>query len=337
MERIILILALLICIVLGSCKKNEDDTSAYVPEVTTIPYTNLLPTTVVTGGVVTSDGGSEVTSRGVCWGTQNPPDITANTKPQGKGLGNFTSELSNLNPSTNYYLRAYATNKFGTGYGSVISFKTPDPMVTNSTPITDIDGNTYQTIKLGNQYWMSENLKTSRYRNGDPIPTGLSNSDWAITVDGAYAFYDNDPANDDVYGKLYNWYATVDTRGLCPAGWHVATDDDWTELSNHIMSYNYIYSEVGGTLKMTGTSLWELPNTGATNSSGFSAKPGGWMENVNNYNSTAKGYAATFWTSTEFSSETAFIRNLRNNSGELWRFNNNIKKQFGASIRCVKD
>jgi len=337
MKRIIFILALFICLVLYSCKNKENEMSDYVPEVTTIPYTNLSPTTVVSGGVVTSDGGSEVTSRGVCWSAQNPPDIKANTKPQGKGLGNFTSELSGLNPSTTYYLRAYATNKFGTGYGSVISFKTPEPMVTNSTPISDIDGNTYQTIKLGNQYWMSENLKTSRYRNGDPIPTGLSNNEWAITTEGAFAVYDNDPANNDIYGKLYNWFATVDPRCLCPTGWHVPTDDDWTDLSNHIISYNYLYSEVGGTMKMAGTSLWEPPNTDATNSSGFNAKPGGWMEKPNNYNHTAKGYWTAFWSSTEFGNDFAFSRCLRYNKGELFRIYNNNDKHYGCYVRCIKD
>ena len=337
MKTSIFVILVLSGIVLFSCKKKENDMSMYVPEISTIPYTSLTPTTVVSGGVVTSDGGSEVIGRGVCWGQQNPPDIEDNIKPQGKGLGNFTSEITGLTVSTTYYLRAYATNKFGTGYGSVLVFKTRDPIFTNSTPITDIDGNTYPTIKLGNQFWMAENLKTSRYRNGVIIPTGLSNSEWGSTSEGATAIYNNEPANYDAYGRLYNWYASTDPRGLCPSGWHVPTDDEWTDLSNHILSYNYLYSEIGGTLKMTGTSLWQSPNTGATNSSNFLAKPGGLIENTNNFNPTGIGTGATFWTSTEYGNENAFIRILMYNSSELNRFYNNTMKQFGASVRCIKD
>ena len=126
--------------------------------------------------------------------------------------------------------------------------------------VTDIDGNHYDTITIGTKVWMTENLKTTKYNDGTPIPTGLSDDAWRTTKTGAYSIYDNNAANDAAYGKLYNWYA-VNSGKLAPKGWHVATEKDWAELGRG-----------GGALKAT--TGWNSPNTGADNSAAF-ALPGG--------------------------------------------------------------
>jgi uncharacterized protein (TIGR02145 family) len=140
--------------------------------------------------------------------------------------------------------------------------------------MTDQEGNVYKTIVIGTQEWMAENLNASIYRNGDAIATGLSDADWENTINtqqGAWAYYNNDASYACPYGKLYNWYACVDARQLCPVGWHVPTDAEWTVLTDYLGGE----SVAGGKMKTTGTSLWNSPNQGATNSSGFSAVPGG--------------------------------------------------------------
>ena len=144
--------------------------------------------------------------------------------------------------------------------------------------VTDIDGNLYNTVQIGNQCWMQSNLKVTKYRNGDNIPTGLSNSSWGSTFSGAYVSYLNSTINDSLFGKLYNWYAVGDGRGICPIGWHVPSNSEWTTLTDFLGGE----SVAGGALKNTSTQPipggWNVPNTGATNSSGFTALPGGWRD-----------------------------------------------------------
>ncbi len=142
--------------------------------------------------------------------------------------------------------------------------------------VTDMDGNVYRTVQIGKQCWIAENLRVERYRNGDGIPTDLSESAWTATNGGAAAAYLNLPENAAIYGLLYNWFTAVDPRGLCPAGWHVPTDAEWTELTDYLGGENV----AGGKMKTTGTldagtGLWAAPNFGATYSSGFSGLPGG--------------------------------------------------------------
>ncbi len=142
------------------------------------------------------------------------------------------------------------------------------------------DGRTYDLVEIGGQCWFADNLATDQYRNGDLIPTGLDNTTWQNTTAGAYAIYNNDPANDVTYGKLYNNYIITDIRGLCPLGWHVPTDCEWMYLEGSLgmspedqEANGWRGTNVGGALKIT--NYWQYPNIGGTNSSGFSAKPGG--------------------------------------------------------------
>jgi len=197
----------------------------------------------------------------------------------------------------------------------------------------DIDGNTYKTVKIGNQCWTQSNLKVSKYRNGDNIPTGLSNSAWANTTSGAYAIYDNKRVNDGLYGKLYNHYAVTDSRGLCPTGWHVPSDAEWTTLENQLGGS----SVAGGALKSTATyptsGDWNSPNTGATNSSGFTALPGGLRYgNGDFYGMASIGY---WWSSSVSSGSFAWFRVLLYNTSDIGR--GNYYRSNGISVRCCRD
>jgi len=207
--------------------------------------------------------------------------------------------------------------------------------------VTDIDGNTYKTIKIGDQWWMAENLKVSHYRNGDAIPTGHSNSEWADLSTGAYVVYDDNERNSEPYGYLYNWYAVDDNRNIAPAGWHIPTDDEWKELEIYLgMSqsaankFGWRDTDEGGKLKETGTAHWNSPNTGATNESGFTALPGGYRGSYDGgyYD---LGNSGSFWSSTEDNSHNAWSRRRSYYYSGVYRGNSN--KESGFSVRCVRD
>jgi uncharacterized protein (TIGR02145 family) len=203
------------------------------------------------------------------------------------------------------------------------------------TTVTDIDGNVYQTVTIGGQVWMAENLKVTRYCNGDPIPNITSDSDWTSLTTGARCDYDNDADNVPVYGRLYNWYAVDDSRGIAPEGWHVPTDAEWQTLVDYLGGS----SVAGGKMKTTGTieeetGLWGHPNEGATNESGFSALPGGYRSHLDGYFGSL-GSDALFWSSTEYSSLSAWTRRLSCYLSGVNR--NSYDKQLGFSVRCVRD
>ena len=200
------------------------------------------------------------------------------------------------------------------------------------------DGRTYDLVEIGGQCWFADNLATDQYRNGDLIPTGLDYTTWPYTTEGAYAIYNNDPANDITYGKLYNWYTTVDTRGLCPTGWHVPTDCEWMFLEGSLgmsvadqESIGFRGTTEGGALKIT--TIWNLPNSGATNSSGFTALPGGYRDFSGNYYHL--GHGCNWWSTINFGSDNAWSRNMDTVSSNVSR--NNYKKQDGFSVRCLRD
>lgn len=194
--------------------------------------------------------------------------------------------------------------------------------------ITDIDGNEYRTIQIGVREWMAENLRTTRYRNGTPIPKVLDNSNWSNLASGAYCWYNNDSSSyDNTYGKLYNWYAVIDTSGLCPTGWHVPSDNDWTALTNSLEQ-----PFVGAKLKEEGTAHWINNNPCVTNESGFSALPGGSRGADGSF--TSIGEIADFWSNTSTTSTLAWYREL--NSGCNFS-KNDPDKRSGLSIRCLKD
>ena len=225
------------------------------------------------------------------------------------------------------------------GYSSGITLHTcGTPNVHNAErtygTMTDQEGNEYKTIVIGTQEWMAENLKTSIYRNGDVIPTGLSTSQWTSTVQGAWAYFQNDASRNCPFGKLYNWYACVDARELCPTGWHVPTDDDWTALSDFLGGE----AIAGGIMKTTGvsdtaTGLWSAPNSGATNSSGFSGIPGGYRLSQGPYSNLE--FIGYYWSSSDFVTLSAYYRFLIYDDVNLTRATGG--KGNGFSVRCLRD
>jgi uncharacterized protein (TIGR02145 family) len=184
-------------------------------------------------------------------------------------------------------------------------------------------------ITIGTQQWMESNLEVATYRNGDVIPQVTDATAWAALTTGAWCYYNNDPANGAIYGKLYNWHAVNDPRGLAPTGWHIPTDAEWTTLTTTLGGA----SIAGGKMKSVGITLWTTPNNGATNESGFSALPGGYR-NYNGpfYNIGIRGY---WWSSSQLDSSYAWYRSLENSFGFATRNPND--KICGFSVRCLRD
>jgi uncharacterized protein (TIGR02145 family) len=324
----------------GTVYGNEESfttSSPTPPQLTTTTVSSVTWIGAMTGGDVSSDGGSPVTGRGSAYGIVQNPNTADNTTSDGTGTGVFTSTLIGLTASTNYYVRAYATNSVGTAYGNEVSFMTeslPGVRCPGTPTVTDIDGNVYNTVQIGNQCWTLTNLKVSKYVNGATIPTGLSSSEWSTTTSGAYAIYNNDPVKDGLFGKLYNHYTVKDSRGLCPSGWRVPSDADLSTLVDQLG----VPMNAGGALKSTGIQPaawgWASPNTGATNSSGFTALPGGVRGFSGGfYSLTSSG---SFWSSdgngTGLSSN-AWYRNVISANSTIYRSTN--YRSTGMSVRCV--
>ena len=192
--------------------------------------------------------------------------------------------------------------------------------------VTDKDGNAYKTVKIGKQEWMAENLKTEHYRNGDEILQVQDKDEWNKLTSGAWCYYENQTENGVVYGKIYYWYAVNDPRGIVPEGWHVSTDDEWTQLTDFLGG-----AETAGT-KLKSTSGWD-ENFAGNNSSGFSALPGGYRNNDGYF--VNKGINALYWTSTELNSERVWFRNIIGSIPDVYR--PTYFKNFGLYVRCVKD
>lgn len=202
----------------------------------------------------------------------------------------------------------------------------------NSGTVSDIDGNIYHPIVIGTQTWLMENLKVAHYRNGNPIPNITDNTQWYNVRSGACSFYNNNITNLNTYGRFYNAYAVKDSRGIAPIGYHIPTDAEWTTLRNYLGG-----NTAGGKMKVVGTSLWASPNSGATNSSGFSALPSGYR----NYNGAFLNinFMAVWYSSSEFISPNGdpffWNRYIRNDLTDL--IPNNDVMQAGYSVRCIKD
>ena len=190
---------------------------------------------------------------------------------------------------------------------------------------TSSDAAFLPTIVIGTQQWMEKNLDVLTYRNGDIIPQVTDPTTWAALTTGAWCYYNNDPSN----GKLYNWYAVNDPRGLAPTGWHVPTDVEWTTLSTTLGGD----AVAGGKMKVAGTTRWTAPNTGADNSSGFAGLPGG--NRSTNGTFGLVGSNGFWWSSTETNTSNAWSRNLDYNDGNIRR-NLNFK-QYGFPVRCLRD
>lgn len=198
-----------------------------------------------------------------------------------------------------------------------------------SNTVTDIDGNVYHYITIGTQVWLVENLKTTRYNDGTPIPLVTDNTAWSNLDTSAYSWYNNDIANKATYGALYNWF-TVNTGKLAPSGWHVPSDGEWTTLTDFLGGENI----AGGKLKEAGTTHWRIPNAGATNEFGFTALPAGHRDVNGSYN--AMGDDGFWWSASEYGTTgKVWYRNMNYNYAGVLSVSNN--KINGHSVRCIKD
>jgi uncharacterized protein (TIGR02145 family) len=230
-----------------------------------------------------------------------------------------------------------ANNNGGTSTGTTLhtcgAVNVHNPNLTYGSMI-DQEGNAYKTIVIGTQEWMAENLNTSIYRNGDAIPTDLSNTEWAATQLGAWTYYNDDMSNECPHGKLYNWFTCVDDRQLCPTNWRIPTNEEWIQLTTHLGG-----AEIsGGKMKSTGTletsnGWWFEPNTSADNISGFSGTSAGYRLNDGFYANL--GYTSYWWSSSEFNTEDALHHFLLSYSPSTG--SNNSMKQHGFSVRCLRD
>jgi uncharacterized protein (TIGR02145 family) len=304
-------------------------TNAVLPTVTTANITDITATTASCGGNVTEDGGATIIARGVCWSTSPNPTIADSHTTNGSGTGNFISILSGLIHNTVYYVTAYATNSVGTTYGNQQDFTTNTVQCPSS--FTDPrDGNVYTAIVIGSQCWMANNLNIGNRINGNHEQENNSTIEKYCFSD--FEFYC------DIYGGLYQWNEMMQytssqgVQGICPTGWHLPTDAEWTVLTDYLGGENV----AGGKMKDTGTELWGSPNTGATNSSGFTALPGGhsFFEQGGGFNGV--NTHAFFWSSSNIGiSYNAWNRVLFYNNAIVSQ--STSEKTHGLSVRCLKD
>jgi uncharacterized protein (TIGR02145 family) len=311
-----------------------------LPSAATEDVTNITTTTATCLGNVTSDGGSSVTARGVCWSTSDNP-TTSNTKTtDGTGIGAYSSNLTGLSQNTTYYFKAYATNSKGTAYGEQRTFTT--------LPVSDIeygsftdsrDDNQYVTVTIGSQVWMAENLA---YLPSVSPPTSGSNNlpyYYVYGYDGTNVSEAKATSNYQTYGVLYNWRAAMNgasssntnpsgVQGICPEGWHLPSEAEWTILTDYLGGEDVAH----GKMKETGTTHWKAPNTGATNESGFTAVPGGFRYPDGTFNYL--GLYCYWWSSTTYKYDSSSAYDLSLSSTLYSTFSS---KAFGSSVRCVRD
>lgn len=304
------------------------------PLLTTADVSNVFINSAVCGGNISHDMNDFVTARGVCWSKSPNPTIMDNKTEDGKGAGSFTSILTGLESKTTYYVRAYATNSSGTGYGATIVFTTIQGLFDTR------DGNAYKTVNIGAQEWMAENL---RYLPQVAPPTNGSASAPFYYVYG-YIGDNVDEAKASskypTYGVLYNWPAAMagaessdlnpsGVQGACPAGWHIPSQSEWLQLIDYLGGMDV----AGGMLKETGTANWASPNTGATNETGFTGLPGGYrFTDGSFYSMTAY---ANWWAATEASPGGAFDYFTSYNNSKVGQ--QAVNKTVGLSVRCIKD
>lgn len=318
MTKVLIYLFFLVGVVVmlaGGCKK-DDDKNLTLPILTTSAVNEITQTSAICGGNITSDGGSAITVSGICWSTDPNPIMAGSKTTDGTTNGSFKSPLTGLKPNNTYYTWAYATNSVGTGFGSPVLFNTKYALV-------DFDGNVYDTVMIGTQVWMKQNLNVTHYSNGDPLPNVAF---YAHSFTGAYSNYYDRPDTSKIYGRLYNWYALNDNRNIAPKGWHVASDVEWSILIAFLGGENI----AGSKLKEVGIAHWISQNQDATNESGFTALPGGSVKAI-------LGHNGQWWTSTSTSDSSYYAWNITMSHLSGGAYRNNYEKYLGFSVRCVKD
>ena len=423
-ECCLVIIYLIAGIILPGCKKEN------VPTVRTTPVSIITGVNATSGGTITDEGSSSIIIRGVCWSTDVNPTIADNKTIDGRGIGSFSSNLTGLNVDVVYYIRAYAANSVGTGYGRVVSFISfgQSPTATTSSvanieattatlignvvannlstvvtleygtttsygttvtaaqsPLTgvttfsvnadiaglteatiyhfrvkavnslgttygsdltfttllaDVEGNTYNTINIGTQVWMQENLRTTRYRNGNLIgTTSPATLDITNLIIPKYQW----ECTNVNYGRFYTYYAITDSRNVCPAGWHVPTDNDWTTLTYFLTNNGYGFAGSGNDIAkslaatsgfIADTTAGNVGNDQASNnSSGFTGLPSGGRFSTGIVNFV--NLHGIWWSSTEGSPTFAYFRCIGYIPAQVYR--GIFSESYGLPVRCLRD
>lgn len=313
---------------LFACSENEPPVIVATFEVSEI--TNV---SAMSGGEIIYADGSAVIEKGLVWNTNSDPTVetTSGKSSFNAQKGEFTVMLEGLIPSTVYHVRAYAVGASGIAYGDELSFRT------SSGRITDVEGNVYYTVTIGSYEWMTSNLKTGLYRNGDTIPYVDGGLEWSSLVTGAMTSFKSELHAD--YGNLYNWFAVADERALCPAGWSIPSDEEWKILERELgMSTSSSNRSglrdryAGGRLKEKGSRNWRNPNILATDEHGFRALPAGYRHAEGTFRSL--GASSNWWTSTGHSDLNSWYRNIYFENAGIYR--SILNKKNGISVRCVR-
>jgi uncharacterized protein (TIGR02145 family) len=317
-----LLLLLFTAIAFTGCKKKSGES----PSVITYMPQYIASKTATLGCRVTSDGGQPLLAAGVYIGTSSNPDMNGGAKlVMGSDTGLYIGQISGLTPATKYYVKAYAINTNGESLGYEVFFVSPSL-------VQDNDLNQCETAIITDQIWMVNNLRSTRYRNGDQIPT---TTPVTLDISGENAplymwFANGDYATSQTYGLLYTWYAVTDSRNICPLGWHVPTDADWTKLEDNLGGILI----AGSSLKEYGNSHWLATyNKDATNISCFTALPSGYRPATGTF--ALLQNEAHFWSSTESETSKAWERSLSASSFSVTR--QGALKNSGLSVRCIKD
>jgi uncharacterized protein (TIGR02145 family) len=304
------------------------ETEREVKVLTTTLGDITLTSARVAGNII--DLGSGIDDHGHCWSIEENPTIADYKTALGliAKTGQFISELQDLQSGTKYYVRAYVKSGVIVIYGEVDSFETYS--------LQDIDSNYYHAIVIGSQIWMKENLKATKYNDGNNIGLVTDRSIWDNLTYGAYCWYDNYEEYYLTYGALYNWYA-VNTNKLCPVGWHVPSESEWTELINYLGGE----SVACGKLRESGTLRWYYYNVNASNQSGFTALPGGYRssDNIYGYGNGfySMGAEGFWWSSTEYDNLYANALHLYDGFMGSGVDRYNLQKKYGLSVRCLRD
>ncbi len=325
------VLVIMAMAIMTGCKKPPSPTPipTVPPGLTIVSQSNLkLGSIDLKINIVTN--GSNIAAVGICYGTAKYP-TTANSKTAASTLtGTTTVSITGLQPNTKYYVRVYAVTKDGNSY-----YSKEKRIWTYG--LMDVDGNGYHTVKIGPKIFTVENLKVTHYRNGDKIANITANMAWHNATIGAYCYYDNDSAKyDSIYGALYNFYAVKDPRGLAPKGWHIPSFDEWIAVAKALGSS----VSMGGSFKETGTKHWKAPNTGATNTTGFTALPAGDRgDNVDGSLGTFGdlGTGTLFWTTTLFSDGKSALTTAFQYNWTYIAIGGAYLYDSGFSVRLVKN
>lgn len=330
--------------VMLSCKKEESNEA--LPVLTTETVYGVARTSAWSRGAILQPGSDTILDHGFCWSTGMDPTLADQHESSDYFWeGALQSYITGLEPNTAYFIRAYATHPAGTGYGNIVTFTTKPATAyvqfnvdLSYDSIADIEGNVYKTISIGGQVWMAENLKTTQFNDGTPIPLINESSAWMNLNTPGYGWYENNEAVfKNLYGAYYNWYAVINGN-LCPSGWHVPTDEEWKTLEIFLgMSQEqadiagYRGNQEGAKIKETGTYNWVQESETGTNESGFTALPGG-------STSGGEGSIGIWWSATEVEPSPYSLVWCRWVFWDAsWIARSEFNKSDGLNVRCIKD